>query len=64
MTEKEQISEIHDTIAGVLIGSIKSYDAAIKIQKLIANEVSLEIVSRLKENIDKNGIDETGFPSY
>ena len=37
MTEKQQIAQIHDIIAGVLIGSIKSYDAAISIHKLASD---------------------------
>jgi hypothetical protein len=41
MKNKEQISEIHDIISGVLIGTIKSYDAAIKIQELVKKSDSL-----------------------
>ena len=44
MTDKEQISKIEDIIAGVLIGSIKSSDAAIKIQKLVKESDSLPCV--------------------
>ena len=43
MTEKQQIAQIHDIIAGVLIGSIKSYDAAISIHKLASDGVSEDV---------------------
>lgn len=51
MIDKEQISEVHDIILGVLIGSIKSYDAAIKIQSLVKESDHLEQeIERLKSD--------------